>query len=131
MMTPNFQFLVKIPPELAQELEDFLQEKQVQFDTLTDMVYISNDNVLDKIFTGREIEETLEAVNSYARQAGQPTHPREPHEMDLRERQDFLHFINVHTSWGTSYDDIEVEDFDPNMWQRFLETHRKKGTKPA
>ena len=124
MTTDKASFHIEVPMDKLHLAKTVLQAIDVDLDLEEDMFHLPQDNIMWSIFTGRNGQYAIDAINKHIQQDPQNPGPitQAFDNMSPETRRDILELATLHIEWSTDYHPV-VDGMDRNVLEQLLEDH--------
>ena len=117
------RFHIDIPLDKLGEITQALRDLGLDFDPVNHMTALSNENILDGILTGADAGPAIDQINDHLANIQHHRRINTPFPgMSPVQQRDFLHLINLHSSWTSDYEP-RLMDVNENRLENFLTTN--------
>ena len=101
----KLKYVVTVDDGQELTLVNALRNANIEFDQVNDMVAFPQENLLDGIFTGRDLHVLRNGVNEFLEREGMPYRMyEEPDSLPAVTRMALLNFFTLHAWWTKEYD---------------------------
>ena len=117
------RYIIDAEPEQAEALSRVLGEISVSFDRQLNLCAMIQENELEQIFQGHDLEMLVEKANEYLEEEDHPLRFRRDLDQldDLQAQYDFLMLMTMHSDWHDIYRDIN--EISSTEMEAFREKH--------